>query len=229
MPLTPADVHNLVFKRPSIGRRGYDEEQVNAFLAELEQELIRLIEENNELRSLLAPAGAPSGADPQLATALDEMTAQLDHARREWAAAQQAVRETQAELELARLRSSPVTNRDHGEAFQVLATAERSADNHVGEAHREAHDLLSRARSTARQLTSDAQAKADALEQDARQRHHETIGGLDARRIAAQHQIDELKAFEREYRTRLRAHVEGQLRGLHRSEPDQDGRGEVAP
>jgi DivIVA domain-containing protein len=26
MPLTPADVHNVAFKKPPIGKRGYDEE-----------------------------------------------------------------------------------------------------------------------------------------------------------------------------------------------------------
>ena len=33
MPLTPADVHNVAFKKPPIGKRGYDEEEVDAFLA----------------------------------------------------------------------------------------------------------------------------------------------------------------------------------------------------
>ena len=28
MPLTPADVHNVVFKKPPIGKRGYDEDEV---------------------------------------------------------------------------------------------------------------------------------------------------------------------------------------------------------
>ena len=31
MPLTPADVHNVVFKKPPIGKRGYDEDDVDAF------------------------------------------------------------------------------------------------------------------------------------------------------------------------------------------------------
>ena len=53
MPLTPADVHNVAFKKPPIGKRGYDEEEVDAFLDEVERELARLIEENNELRAQL--------------------------------------------------------------------------------------------------------------------------------------------------------------------------------
>src|SRR5881409_1690903 len=42
MPLTPADVHNVAFKKPPIGKRGYDEEEVDAFLDEVERELARL-------------------------------------------------------------------------------------------------------------------------------------------------------------------------------------------
>ena len=51
MPLTPAEVHNVAFKKPPIGKRGYDEEEVDAFLDIVEVELSRLIEENNDLRS----------------------------------------------------------------------------------------------------------------------------------------------------------------------------------
>ena len=50
MPLTPAEVHNVAFKKPPIGKRGYDEEEVDAFLDIVEVELSRLIEENNDLR-----------------------------------------------------------------------------------------------------------------------------------------------------------------------------------
>jgi hypothetical protein len=45
------------------------------------------------------------------------------------------------------------------------------------------------------------------------------MGGLDAKRSALQKHIEELKQFEREYRTRLKAYLESQLRDL-------DGRGQ---
>ncbi|GFJ86335.1 hypothetical protein Phou_105150 [Phytohabitans houttuyneae] len=64
MALTPADIHNIAFKKPSIGKRGYDEEHVDAFLDELEQELIRLIEANNDLRNLMAHDRAQAGTAP---------------------------------------------------------------------------------------------------------------------------------------------------------------------
>jgi len=45
MPLTPADVHNVAFSKPPIGKRGYNEDEVDAFLDLVEAELARLIEE----------------------------------------------------------------------------------------------------------------------------------------------------------------------------------------
>jgi DivIVA domain-containing protein len=231
MSLTPADVHNVAFRKPPIGKRGYDEEHVDAFLDELEQELIRLIEANNDLRILMTQDHAQAGtdADQQLVTALDELTAQLDRVHRERASAEQAARATQAELERARTQSGAVAARDREQASQVLTMAERTADTHLGDAQREAHDMLSDARSTARQITGDALAKADALERDARQRHDEAMSGLEAERTAAQHQIEDLEAFEREYRSRLATHVEGQLHDLDGRDPGLDGSDEVKP
>lgn len=92
--------------------------------------------------------------------------------------------------------------------------AQRTADDHVSDARREADKVLGEARSKADEVTRDARAKADALERDARQRHQEAISGLDAKRTALQQHIDTLKQFEREYRTRLKAYLESQLRDL---------------
>jgi DivIVA domain-containing protein len=220
MPLTPADVHNVAFKKPPIGKRGYDEEEVDAFLDEVERELARLIEENNELRAQLergggrgAPAGP--GADPRLAAELAEMKAQLDRVQREKASAEQAARSMQAELEQIRTQGGgPVAGDGEQQALRVLMMAQRTADDHVADARREADKLLSDARTKAEEVTRESRAKADALERDARQRHQEAMGGLDTKRTALQKHIEELKQFEREYRTRLKAYLESQLRDL---------------
>src|SRR6266699_502441 len=53
MPLTPADVRNKQFSTTRL-RPGYDEEEVDAFLDEVEAELDRLIQENEELRGKLS-------------------------------------------------------------------------------------------------------------------------------------------------------------------------------
>lgn len=72
MPLTPADVHNVAFKKPPVHKRGYDDEEVDAFLDLVEAELARLIEENADLRNQISeleaqrsgsPATAPEQAD----------------------------------------------------------------------------------------------------------------------------------------------------------------------
>jgi len=221
MPLTPADVHNVAFKKPPIGKRGYDEEEVDAFLDEVERELARLIEENNELRAQVErggggrPSTAGPGADPRIAQENVELKSQLDRLNREKSAAEQAARAMQAELEQIRAQGGPVSTGDgEQQALRVLMMAQRTADDHVADARREADKLLSDARSKAEEVTREARAKADALERDARQRHQEAMGGLDAKRTALQKHIEELKQFEREYRTRLKAYLESQLRDL---------------
>src|SRR5215813_12935809 len=98
MPLTPADVHNVAFKKPPIGKRGYDEEEVDAFLDEVERELARLIEENNELRATAERGGggrpAGPGGDPRLAQENAELKAQLDRLNRDKGAAEQSEEHT---------------------------------------------------------------------------------------------------------------------------------------
>src|SRR5689334_17568903 len=227
MPLTPADVHNVAFKKPPIGKRGYDEDEVDAFLDEVERELARLIEDNNELRAQLGGGGRPAaaagggGADPRIAQEYADLKSQLDRLQRDKGAGEQAARTMQARLEQIRGQGGALQVSGDGEqqALRVLMMAQRTADDHVTDARREADKLLSDARAKAEEVTRDARAKADALERDARQRHQEAMGGLDAKRSALQKHIEELKQFEREYRTRLKAYLESQLRDL-------DGRGQ---
>lgn len=228
MPLTPADVHNVAFKKPPIGKRGYDEEEVDAFLDEVERELARLIEENSELRAQVerVRAGAPAGpgADQRLVAENAELQVQVDQLRAEKVAADQAARQFQDELEQVRQSGGmampvgvPMPGGDPGgeqQALRVLMLAQRTADDHVADARREADKLLSDARAKADEVTREARSKAEALERDARTRHQEAMGGLEAKRAALQKHIEELKAFEREYRTRLKAYLESQLRDL---------------
>src|SRR5829696_1127038 len=109
MPLTPADVHNVVFKKPPIGKRWYDEDDVDAFLDEVERELARLIEENNDLKAQVdrvrsggAPAAAasgPAGGDAdsrRLAAENNELKQQVERLRQEnQQVQQQAAKATQ--------------------------------------------------------------------------------------------------------------------------------------
>ncbi len=225
MPLTPADVHNVAFKKPPIGKRGYDEEEVDAFLDEVERELARLIEENNELRAQSERGAAPAvrrpgAADARHAGEMADLKTQLDRMQRDKAAAEQAARADAGGTGAGPVQGGPVSSGDgEQQALRVLMMAQRTADEHVSDARREADKLLSDARTKSEEVTREARAKAEALERDARQRHQEVMGGLDAKRTALQKHIEELKQFEREYRTRLKAYLESQLRDL-------DGRGQ---
>jgi DivIVA domain-containing protein len=231
MPLTPADVHNVAFKKPPIGKRGYDEDEVDAFLDEVERELVRLVEDNNELRAQVerlqhgaAPAPAAGGGAPEHLVAENaDLKGQLEQLEAEKANAEQAVRNAQAELEAMHAQGgaapavpAAAAGGDGGEqqALRVLMMAQRTADDHVSDARREADKLLSDARAKADDVTQKARTKAEGLERDARQRHQEAMGGLEVKRAALQKHIEELKAFERQYRTRLKAYLESQLRDL---------------
>ncbi|HEV2087173.1 MAG TPA: DivIVA domain-containing protein [Cryptosporangiaceae bacterium] len=232
MPLTPADVHNVVFKKPPIGKRGYDEDDVDAFLDEVERELARLIEENNDLKAqvdrgrtgggppAIAPASVNDGDLRRLAAENNDLKSQVERLRQERQQAQQAAQQAQQAAQQAQqavggASTGGIVGEAQGEqALRVLMMAQRTADEHVTDARREADKVLSEARAKADEVTRDARGKAEALERDARQRHQEAMGGLDAKRAALQKHIEELKAFEREYRTRLKAYLESQLRDL---------------
>jgi len=186
-----------------------------------------LIEENNELRAQSErgrAGGPPPPGDMRHTGEIADLKTQLDRIQREKAAAEQAARQMQMELDQVR-SAGPVSSGSSGsgdgeqQALRVLMMAQRTADEHVSDARREADKLLTDARAKADELTRDARAKAEALERDARQRHQEVMGSLDSKRTALQKHIEELKQFEREYRTRLKAYLESQLRDL-------DGRGQ---
>ena len=71
-------------------------------------------------------------------------------------------------------------------------------------------------------LERESRAKAAALEQDAERRHAEVVSGLEQKRSSLERKIEELRTYEREYRTRLRSYLESHLRDL-------DGRGSAEP
>ncbi|WP_421841014.1 DivIVA domain-containing protein [Mycobacterium sp.] len=48
--LTPADVHNVSFRRTSLGRRGYDEKEVDLLLEMVEDQLLLHVEESKRFR-----------------------------------------------------------------------------------------------------------------------------------------------------------------------------------
>jgi DivIVA domain-containing protein len=300
MPLTPAEVHNVAFKKPPIGKRGYDEEEVDAFLDIVEVELSRLIEENNDLR---ARGGAPAGdggAAPvdvtkddgrldaataelgaareenqrmqahigeleralsqgkngaqqqvvQLQQQLAQTEQQLAESRQQLEGAQRAVAEAQAAQQAAPAAAAApgAPNMEHHtQAVQVLALAQQTADQHLAQSKAEADRLLSEAQANsenqinsaqqqakqhvddaegrARQLDEESTSRAQRTVQEAEQRAATITAQFEQRKAALERRVEELRTFEREYRTRLKSYLESQLRDLDASgnaEPAQN-------
>ncbi len=272
MPLTPADVHNVAFSKPPIGKRGYNEDEVDAFLDLVEAELARLIEENTDLREQIE----------QLDQRLDDTQADLESARAA-AAARPPAMERPSVMDRPPVMEAPPTTAIHrpvevprqqmasplsmlsdpndpsGDphvgAAKVLGLAQEMADRLTAEAKVEADRMLGDARSRSERLLAESRAKADALVNEARTRaetmlndartraetldrqsrekagtleremqrkHNEIVGAIQRDKSVLEKKIDELRTFEREYRTRLKTYLESQLRDL-------EGRGSAAP
>jgi DivIVA domain-containing protein len=221
MPLTPADIHNMAFKKPPIGKRGYDEEDVDAFLDEVEQELIRLLEENQVLAEQMqrgGPGPGPGSTNTQMAmkAELADAIAQLNHLQEARARAEQNARGMQAQLERARNQAAaappPVESDERNSP--VLMMAQRTADEHMRDARQESEALLAAARSKSEQITSEARLNAGSIEGDARRNHSDAMTSLGAKRAALLEEIDRLGQLAQGYQSALEGHLTQQLQEL---------------
>jgi len=227
MPLTPADVHNVAFKKPPIGKRGYDEDEVDAFLDLIEAELARLIEENNDLKQQvdeMARSGPPRGPQqlrqqpPPPAPEPMPMAAPVPPQPPRIDENSQVVKV----LAMAQETAEKYVSDAKSEADRMIGDARSAADRMIGEARSKADSMVGEARTQASSVEREARGKATTMVQDAERRHNEIIGGLEERKGTLEKRIEELRTFEREYRTRLKSYLESQLRDL-------DGRGSAEP
>src|ERR1700723_2321495 len=224
MPLTPADVRNKQFSTTRL-RPGYDEEEVDAFLDEVEAELDRLLQENEELRAKLAEglrggkSGVPALSPPLSAPAPATMAPEprMEPERRQ---PEPVMMGGMPHIEDNMDTAARVLSLAQQTADQAIADARREADETLGRARREADEVLTKARRQAEQITGDARARAESLERDAQERHRQAMGSLVQSREELERRVDDLRAFEREYRSRLKAYLEGQLRDLEAGATD---------
>jgi DivIVA domain-containing protein len=77
MALTPADVHNVAFSRPRIGKRGYNEQEVDLFIDLVEQELTRHLTEDAQLRRINEQLRNRTGGQQHREEELAEQEAKL--------------------------------------------------------------------------------------------------------------------------------------------------------
>ncbi|CAO5167690.1 cell division initiation protein [Frankia sp. AiPs1] len=240
MALTPQDVQNKVFS-PTRFRTGYNEDEVDTFLDEVEAELTRLLDENSDLRRQLDEArrsggGGGPGVPAQILEENQGLRRQVDEARRQIAQLQaqaaQAARERAAAPPPGGPQQ-PQPQQQGGAPTTVIpsvgqgAAVARTGPGQAGEAEieqrvartlvlaqRTADEALREARAESERARREARADADRIIGEARAHVAEQLGGLEEDKRRLEGQVEQLRAFEREYRTRLRAYLEMQLRDL---------------
>ena len=167
MPLSPTDVNAKEFK---ITRKGYHVDEVDAFLDEVEAELVRLLSDNAALRA--QSAAPPAVAQPAAGV-------------------------------VPVISGGILAGETEGVALRTLLLAQQTADAAIAQARAEADAMVAQARNKLTEADDAVAAQVASV-----------LGDLDERRRQLEQQIEDLRAFEREYRVRLKAYLEGQLRDL---------------
>ncbi|HET8716426.1 MAG TPA: DivIVA domain-containing protein [Nocardioidaceae bacterium] len=217
MPLTPEDVSNKRFT-PVRLREGYDMGEVDQFLDEVESELARLTRENDELRSKLATAQQGGGA-PAPAPVQEKAPERAPEPAPEPAAAQATASSSVETIKVATVADASSA------AARLLEIATRNADELVEDAKSQADKIVGEARTKAERLESESKAKADRMESDARsrsqmldsetaERRQQLFGDLEKEKDKLSAEVENLRSFEREYRSRLRSYFTQQLEAL---------------
>lgn len=143
---------------------------------------------------------------------LDEVEGELTRLLRDNSELRERVTAAAAASQLAQATPAPAPMGETEEMLRrTLLLAQRTAD-----------ETVAQAKSDADRIVADAQAHTQQLIGHAQQQANAHIADLDARRKSLEQHIEGLRAFEREYRTRLKAYLEAQLRDL-------DGRGGAVP
>jgi DivIVA domain-containing protein len=196
---TPHDIQTKEFRESF---RGYNQDDVDAFLDELAEEIARLTQESQRLRVQVAAlqqevARAREGAPPAMAFEPHDKDEAREEAKRALAAAQSAA---EALLQEAR-----------AQADEVIAEAERKAadaERNVADAERRAEEAEERA----------ARAPSDAMGPyaSASSSPSPSPEGSDAAEI--EWRVQELERHEAEVRQRLRDLLEEELQAIDRFE-----------
>jgi DivIVA domain-containing protein len=221
MPLTPEDVSNKRFT-PVRLREGYDMGEVDQFLDEVEAELARLTNENDDLRAKLSAAqgGVSTSTAPQ--PRIEEKAPEPPAPTPAPIATPSPV-VAASPVETIRVETVPEAS---NAAARLLEIATRNADELVEDAKNEADKIIGEARTKAERLESESKVKADRLESDARtraqmldsetaERRRQMFGDLEKERDKLNGEVENLRSFEREYRSRLKSYFSQQLEALN--------------
>ncbi len=218
MALTPEDVVNKRFQ-PTKFREGYDQDEVDDFLDEIVVELRRLHQENDELRKQLTDGGTADASAPAKPAPVAAKSAKVVEEPKK-AEPKAVVPEAKPEPVVEKAAApapapAPVPARAAAgtpaeTASGVIALAERLHDEYVNAGVEQRDKII-----------AEAQIEASTLVNDAQEKSRKTLGALEQQRSVLERKVEQLRGFERDYRSRLKTYIEGQLRDL-------DARGSVA-
>lgn len=195
MALTPEEVINKRFQATKF-KEGYNPEEVDDFLDEIVIELRRLNAENSSLKRQLddAEARAAQAEAAPVSTFSDDDFIVADEPAAEEA---HAVEEEPAQ------EAPEAASAGTSSAAALLAMAQKVHDDYVLEGQREKDRLLAEGREEASSLLTSAQEE-----------RAQVLGDLDATKSSLESSVAQLRQFEQQYRSGLRAYLEDQLVGL---------------
>jgi DivIVA domain-containing protein len=242
-PLTPLDIQHKEFTK---AMRGYAMHEVDTFLDQVTEEFTRLQDEVTRLREQAPgqPGGVPAQAAAPPPTPAAPAPQQAAAPPSDPRAGEEAIARA---LVMAQRMADQTVEEAKVKAKAMVSEAEARAKNVTEQAQLRAREVTEAAQMRAREVTETAQARARELTEGLETRYKERIQSAEARARVAEEQarmqiaqateqvarrrqelessIEALRAFERDYRARLRGFVEGQLKALEDAAPS----GPVAP
>ncbi len=159
MPLSPADVHNVAFSKPPIGKRGYNEDEVDQFLDLVEDALAQLQDENEDLQAQVSDLSSQSKTGAGAAGTATAASTRTDEAalRKEIEAKLRAEYETKladSKSEVSRAKEETKKAQEQVKAAQAEASKAQAS----GSAAASSSADLKAARDEAAQAKKDAEA-----------------------------------------------------------------------
>jgi|SRR6478609_11123192 len=202
--LTAEDILNKKFAATKF-REGYDVEEVDDFLDEVVRTLNSVQEENEDLKAKLAAAerrvAELSRADASSAVAAPPVVEAPKPAPEPEAAPVSPI----SQAVVAKNAAEPES------ATGMLQLAQKLHDDYVRSGQEEGDRLI-----------AEAKEEGSRIVREAEETSHRTLSQLEQERSLLERKIDELRLFERDYRTRLKSYLQNLL-------GDLDNRGSALP
>jgi DivIVA domain-containing protein len=253
-PLTPLDIQHKEFTKAMRGYAMHEVDtfldQVTEEFTRMQDEIARLREQaSSATPSQPAPvqlqqAPPPPPPQPQPVAAEARSAVGEEAIARALVMAQRMADQT---VEEAKVKAKSMVAEAEARAKNMTEQAQMRAREVTEAAQMRAREVTEAAQMRAREVTEAAQARARELTEGLETRYKERIQSAEARARVAEEQarmqiaqateqvarrrqelessIEALRAFERDYRARLRGFVEGQLKALEDAAPS----GPVAP